>query len=209
MFVAQVSGVSGAFKPTEARSAADLPVRSRWPCQVHRCPTRSCRCLTRGVAGNIGRVPEAEVRIIEIKALKTRSGNTRFVVVDEGGKEYSTFKESVAAGLPGLEGKRARIEFHEQERNGFTNVYLDAVEPLEKGDHTGEPTVADEVAWKTAIDAAPYLLSSDAVEREVPPEELFEKLQPFKEMVADDIDGTDSADDAIGGTDSADDEHAS
>jgi len=37
------------------------------------------------------------------------------------------------------------------------------------------------------MEAAPYLLSSDAVEQEVPPEELFEKLQPFKELVAEDI----------------------
>ena len=35
------------------------------------------------------------------------------------------------------------------------------------------------------LDAAPYLLSAEAVEEEVPPEELFDKLQPFKELVAD------------------------
>jgi hypothetical protein len=131
-------------------------------------------------------VPEIEIRIAEIKALRTKSGNTRFVVVDDQGKEYSTFKEQIAATLPGLEGKRARIKYHEQERNGFTNVYLDAVEPLEEP-AAGDAGDADEVAWKTAIDAAPYLLSSDAVEREVPPDELFDKLQPFKELVADDI----------------------
>jgi hypothetical protein len=133
-------------------------------------------------------VAEAEIRVADIKAVKTRSGNTRFILIDDAGNEYSTFKESVAARLPGLAGKRARIEFHEQERNGFRNVYLDAVEPLadERGE-TSEGTASDEVAWKTAIDAAPYLLSSDAVEHEVPPKELFEKLQPFKERVAEDI----------------------
>ena len=128
---------------------------------------------------------EAEVVVREVKTLQTRSGNTRFVLVDEDGNEYTTFKEAIGAKLAGLEGKRARIEFHEQERNGFTNVYLDSVEvrPAAAGD-AGD---ADEVAWKTAIDAAPYLLGSEAVDREVPPEELFEKLQPFKELVADDI----------------------
>ena len=131
---------------------------------------------------------EADVRVAEVKAFKTKSGNTRFVLVDDAGNEYSTFKEQIAAKLPGLEGKRARIQFHEQERNGFTNVYLDAVEPLGE-ESAGPGGEVDEVAWKTAMDAAPYLLSAEAVEQEVPPEELFEKLQPFKELVAEDIEG--------------------
>jgi hypothetical protein len=125
---------------------------------------------------------EAEVRVSEVNAFKTRSGNTRFVLVDEQGKEYSTFKEQIAAKLPGLEGKRARITYHEQERGGFTNVYLDAVVPVEEERTEAE---VDEAAWRTAMEAAPYLLSPDA--RDVPPRELFEKLQPFKELVAEDI----------------------
>ena len=134
-----------------------------------------------------------EVRVREVKALKTRAGNTRFVLVDEGGNEYTTFKERVAAKLPGLEGRRARIEFHEQQRDGFTNVYLDDVAALDD-----ERTAAadagervDEVAWKTAVDAAPYLLDETAVKAEVPADELFGKLQPFKQLVADDIEGPD------------------
>jgi hypothetical protein len=43
----------------------------------------------------------------------------------------------------------------------------------------------DEVAWKTAMDAAPWLVGE--AETPVPPDELFERLQPFKERVADDI----------------------
>lgn len=39
------------------------------------------------------------------------------------------------------------------------------------------------------MEAAPYLLSSDAVEEELSPDELFAKLQPFKELVAEDIEG--------------------
>ena len=133
-------------------------------------------------------MPEAEVRVRDVKALRTQGGNVRFVLVDDEGREYSTFKEEIAAALPGLEGKRARIEYHEQQRGKFTNVYLDAVEPLgEPIDATERSGDADEVAWKTAIDAAPYLLSETAVEQEVAPEELFEKLQPFKELVAEDI----------------------
>ena len=127
------------------------------------------------------------MRVREIEELSGRSGTTRFVLRDDDGNEYTTFKEAVASSLPGLEGRRARIEFHEQERNGFTNVYLDKVEPLDDEQEGGAVDTADEVAWKTTIEAAPYLLSGDAVEREVPPEELFERLQPFKELVADDI----------------------
>jgi hypothetical protein len=135
-------------------------------------------------------MPEAEVRIQDVKAFRTKSGNTRFVLVDGQGTEYSTFREQIAAKLQGLEGRRARIKYHEQERDGFTNVYLDAVEPLEEpgGDEEGDAAV-DEVAWKTAMEAAPYLLSSDAVEEELSPDELFAKLQPFKELVAEDIEG--------------------
>lgn len=36
-------------------------------------------------------------------------------------------KQALAA-----EGKRARIQFHETQKGAFTNVYLDAVEPLEE-----------------------------------------------------------------------------
>jgi hypothetical protein len=46
----------------------------------------------------------------------------------------------------------------------------------------------EEVAWKTAVDAAPWLLGGEP-EEAVPPEELFERLQPFKERVAEDIRG--------------------
>ena len=134
-----------------------------------------------------------EVRVREVKALKTRAGNTRFVLVDSDGNEYTTFKEGVAAKLPGLEGRRAHIEFHEQERNGFTNVYLDDVEAIDdeaSRAETGERV--DEVAWKTAVDAAPYLLDENAVKEELPAEELFAKLQPFKQLVADDIEDSEN-----------------
>jgi len=142
-------------------------------------------------------MPEAEVEVREVKALKTRSGNTRFVLVDENGNEYSTFKEAIARDALAAERKRARIEYHEDERNGFRNVYLDRVETLD-GDEGDDGATADdgrqveEVAWRTAIDAAPYLVGER--EAELPPEELFDKLQPFKELVADDIrDGDDDA----------------
>jgi hypothetical protein len=129
---------------------------------------------------------EAVVDVAEVKAFQTKSGNVRYVLRDADGNEYTTFREEIARSALAAEGRRARIEFHEQQRGGFTNVYLDKVESLPE-DEDGAASSADEVAWKTAVDAAPYLLPGDAVEREIPADELFEKLQPFKELVAEDL----------------------
>jgi hypothetical protein len=130
-------------------------------------------------------VAEAVVDVAEVKAFQTRSGNVRYVLRDADGNEYTTFREEIARDALAAEGKRARIEFHEQQRGEFTNVYLDKVEPL--ADEGTPVTPADEVGWKSAIEAAPFLLPGDAVEREIPADELFAKLQPFKELVAEDI----------------------
>jgi hypothetical protein len=134
-------------------------------------------------------MPEAIVTVANVQAQRTRSGNTRFVLTDEHGREYTTFKEPIARQALAAEGSRARIEFHETQKGSYTNVYLDAVEPLAQeaaGDGEHEARV-DEVAWRTALEAAPYILSGDAVEREVPPDEFFDKLKPLKDLVADDI----------------------
>lgn len=131
---------------------------------------------------------DAVVTVAEVKALQTQSGNTRFVLRDDEGREYTTFREQIARDAVAAEGRRARITFHEQQRGGFTNVYLDAVEPLPEPEEAGTSKAVEEVAWKTAIDAAPWLLGGEP-EEAVAPEELFERLQPFKERVADDIRG--------------------
>ena len=136
--------------------------------------------------GNPYGVPEAEVKVDEVKAFKTQSGNTRFVLRDGDGNEYTTFKEAIARDALAAEGRSARITFHEQERNGFQNVYLDKVEPLDEPEAGGADHDTEEVAWKTAIEAAPWLLGK-APAAGVEADELFEKLQPFKELVAEDI----------------------
>jgi hypothetical protein len=130
---------------------------------------------------------DAVVTVAEVSAFKTQSGNTRFVLRDEEGREYTTFREQIARDAVAAEGRRARITFHEQQRNGFTNVYLDRVEALDEPEE-GSSEAVDEVAWKTAVDAAPWLLGGEP-EEAVPPDKLFERLQPFKERVADDIRG--------------------
>jgi hypothetical protein len=132
-------------------------------------------------------VAEAVVTVAEVKAFKTKSGNTRFVLRDADGREYSTFREEIARDALAAEGRRARVSFHEQRRGEYTNVYLDAVEVLDDERPSAERSEpVEEVAWKTAVDAAPWLLGGEP-EEAVPPDELFERLQPFKERVADDI----------------------
>jgi hypothetical protein len=134
-------------------------------------------------------MPEEIVTVERVDARKTQSGNTRFVLVDERGREFTTFKEPIARQAIAAEGHRARIKFHETQKGEFTNVYLDGVETLpDEGDEGDAEERKNEIAWRTAIEAAPYILGGDAVEREVPPEEFFEKVKPLKDLVADDID---------------------
>ena len=129
-------------------------------------------------------MPEKIVHVQDVQAFTTRSGNTRYVLRADDGSEYTTFKESIAREAFAAEGRQARIGYHEQQRNGFTNVYLDQVEPVEDEPGGGHETA--EAAWKTAVDAAPWLLG-DPPPGGVDADEAFEKLQQFKERVADDI----------------------
>jgi hypothetical protein len=126
-------------------------------------------------------------QVREVKTLQTRSGNTRFVLVDEKGNEYTTFRPEIGRRAQEADGKRARIEYHEQERGEFRNIYLDAVELLEAQEGDREGDQADEVAWRTAIEAAPWHAGEPTPKSELPADELFEKLKPFKDLVEDDI----------------------
>ena len=131
---------------------------------------------------------EKEVHVAEVKAFKTKSGNTRFVLKDDEGNEYTTFREGIARQALAAEGGRARIEYHEEQRDGYRNIYLDGVEPLEDQETSGADVSrdAEEVAWQTAVEAAPWLLG-DKPKQSVPPQQFFDKLKPFKELVAEDI----------------------
>jgi hypothetical protein len=132
---------------------------------------------------------EGVVTIEEVRTFETSGGNVRYVVSDADGNEYTTFRERIGDEAKRLEGQRVRIEFHENQRGQYTNVYLDKVEPAPeepKPEH-GDSTDADEAAWRTAVEAAPWLVGESEPQEEVPPEELYEKLKPFKERVAEDI----------------------
>jgi hypothetical protein len=128
---------------------------------------------------------EAVVTIADVDAVQTRSGTIRYVVKDTDGNEYTTFRESIGQRVQELEGKRVRIEYHEQQRGQYTNVYLDKVEPAPAA--PGEDSDPEEAAWRTAVDAAPWLVGESDPHEAVPPDELYDKLKPFKERVADDI----------------------
>jgi len=139
---------------------------------------------------------EADITVESVEAVESRSGNTRYVLRDGDGRQYTTFRPQIGKEAAGYEGRPARITFHEEERNGFHNVYLDAIEPAPAADAGGADTDAEEAAWTAAVEAAPWLLGEKEPEREVPPEELYERLEPFKSLVARDIrDHGDDADD--------------
>jgi hypothetical protein len=142
---------------------------------------------------------EREVHVREVEELTARSGSTRFVLRDDDGTEYTTFRERIGKEAMRFRGKRARIEFHEEERRGFRNVYLDGIaaapEPAGPAEGGGGANPADESAWDTAVEAAPWIIGTREPQEAVPPEELYERLHPFKELVADDIRGSRSDDD--------------
>ena len=130
---------------------------------------------------------EAVVHLDEVRDVETRGGNVRYVVRDREGNEYTTFREQIGKRARELEGQTARIEFHEQQRGQYTNVYLDKVEPAPENDSTAGGSDPDEAGWRTAVEAAPWLVGESEPHEEVPPEELYDKLKPFKERVAEDI----------------------
>ena len=136
---------------------------------------------------------DAVIKIEEVRTFETRGGNVRYVVKDGDGNEYTTFREGIGDEAKRLEGTRVRIEYHENQRGQYTNVYLDKVQPAPEAapGEGGGRTDPDEAAWRTAVEAAPWLVGESEPREEVPPEELYEKLKPFKERVAEDIKGED------------------
>jgi hypothetical protein len=130
---------------------------------------------------------ETETTIASVERSETRNGNTRWIVRDADGREYTTFRPGIGEQAQRHQGQRATLEYHEQERNGFLNVYLDAVKPAAPEAPATGDSDPDEVAWNTAVEAAPWLLGSKEPEQELEPDELYEKLEPFKRRVAEDI----------------------
>lgn len=135
--------------------------------------------------------------IREVEEIESRSGNIRYVVRDADGREYVTFRSRIGREARSYEGRPAHISYHEEERGGFHNVYLDGVaapaDPPGQAPAPGQTPApgrgksADEAGWDTAVEAAPWLVGTDEPTEAVPPKRLYERLRPFKDLVADDI----------------------
>ncbi len=130
---------------------------------------------------------ETEVTLAEVRTFSTGSGNTRYVARDTDGNEYTTFREEIGERARQLQNKRVRIEYHEEQRGRYRNVYLDAIEPArpEQPEGAAADTDPEEAAWRTAVEAAPWLVGEAG--ETVPPEKLYGKLKPFQQRVAEDI----------------------
>ena len=59
---------------------------------------------------------EAEIAVADVQTFETKGGNTRYVVRADDGSEYTTFREAIGSAALTARGKRARIEYHEQQR---------------------------------------------------------------------------------------------
>ena len=131
---------------------------------------------------------EADVLVREVDVVETRGKNKRYVLRDDEGREYATFREQIGERALDFRGKRAHIEFHEEQRGQYRNVYLDRVEEAAApAEHASGESDPDEAAWQTAVEAAPWLVGEKAPEEAASPQELFDRLKPFKDLVAEDI----------------------
>ena len=70
-------------------------------------------------------------------------------------------------------------------------MYLDEIEPVSSSAAANEESDVQEAAWRTAVEAAPWLLGEADPHAKTSPEELYETLKPFKDRVAEDIKETD------------------
>jgi hypothetical protein len=123
--------------------------------------------------------------IADVRTFETRGGNQRYVIRDADGNEYTTFREAIGEQARQLESRRVRLEYHEEQRGQYTNVYLDKVEAA-PGEEQPDSD-AEEAAWRTAVEAAPWLVGDSDPHAKTGPEELYETLKPFKDRVAEDI----------------------
>jgi hypothetical protein len=132
---------------------------------------------------------DREVEVDSVEVTETRNKNRRWVLRDSEDNEYTTFRPRIGEEAAKYEGRRARISYHEEERSGFQNVYLDGIAPAPGGGSGAgdDEQDAEEAAWQTAVEAAPWLIGKREPEKGVDPDELFDKLKPFQERVASDI----------------------
>src|ERR687885_188410 len=61
---------------------------------------------------------DAEILVTAVETAQTRSGNTRYVVRDDAGNEYSTFRPQIGEEAGRFEGRRAVAAREEGARGG-------------------------------------------------------------------------------------------
>ncbi len=132
---------------------------------------------------------DAGVDVATVETRSTRCGAVRYVVRAADGREFTTFREEIGREAEQLCAKPAQISFHEEQRGGFANVYLDAISPAPAAGNESTPAEKETgaVAWNAAIEAAPWLVGSAEPKAPVRADELFERLRRFDELVAEDI----------------------
>src|SRR5690349_23070231 len=101
---------------------------------------------------------EAIQTLRDVRVFETSGGNSRYVSRDTDGNEYTTFRELIGRRAQELQGQRVRLEFHENQRGQYKNVYLDKIEPLPAPDADASSggtrdTDPQEAAWRTAVEA--------------------------------------------------------
>jgi hypothetical protein len=128
---------------------------------------------------------EVVSKLEDVRSYETRGGSVRYVARDSDGNEYTTFREAIGEQAKKLKGAPVRITFHEEQRGQYKNVYLDKLEPVQEADVSERDTDPQEAAWRTAVEAAPWLVGEP--EKAVDPDKLYDKLKPFEQRVAKDI----------------------
>ncbi len=85
---------------------------------------------------------ERTTTLENVRTAETGGGNIRYVVRDADGNEYTTFREHIGERARQLQGKRVTVTYHEEQRDQFKNVYVDALEPAARD--AGEPAQGKE-----------------------------------------------------------------
>jgi hypothetical protein len=135
-------------------------------------------------------VEEANVRVSSVETRQSKSGNTRWVVRADDGREYTTFRSEIGRQAEQYQGRAVRIRYHEEDRDGFHNVYLDGIDASPDGNvgpQTDDGPDPEAAAWHTAVEAAPWLVGPPGEEGSEDAKDLYERLRPFKDLIAKDI----------------------
>ena len=131
---------------------------------------------------------EAEILVADVRSFETREETPATSSQRLGGRRVHDLPGGDRRGARfGAKGARARILTTNSSAASTRTSTSIKIEPLEGDAGPSDDTDPEEAGWRTAVDAAPWLVGNAEPTDEVPPDELFEKLKPFKDRVAEDI----------------------